>query len=44
MYEDIIEHILFSNDDGKQIDFDNLTLYDINYIIYNTRIMSYGNT
>ncbi len=43
MFEDIIKDIVDTQDD-KQIDYNLLTLYDINFIIYNTRILSYGNT
>ncbi len=44
MFEDIIEDIVDTQDQSKVLRFSNLTLYDINYIIYNTRILSYGNT
>lgn len=44
MFEDILPSIISSGSEDKQLDFKNLTLYDINFIMYNQRILTYGSS
>lgn len=44
MYEDILEDIIIPSDSDKILDFNYLTIFDINFIIYNARLLSYGSS